>query len=254
MNPIILADNRFLDGTPTATDTDAGYDVNNIIDLRPYTFWKAASVGTKYLTVGPLSPAKSVDTIGIIGHNLFTATASVSVESSVNGSSWTERLAAFTPASDRAVLKTLTSVSAAYWRVKIVTASVAAYCGVVMLGVRLTFPYPPDAPHVPYSESIEAEATRSRGGNLLGNVVRYKPIEISPSFSTLARSWVTDTYKPFWDDYGSELMPFFYAWDLSVYPADVFFASMTEDAVFAPPVSISAYYDSLKLSMRGVKE
>ena len=53
-NPIILYDNRFADGALSATDTESGYDVNNIKDLRAHTFWKAASPGTKYITEAPL--------------------------------------------------------------------------------------------------------------------------------------------------------------------------------------------------------
>ena len=49
MNPVILADNRFLEGTPTATDTATGYDVLHIRDLRTFTSWKGATAGTKYL-------------------------------------------------------------------------------------------------------------------------------------------------------------------------------------------------------------
>ena len=49
--PILLFDNVFEDGTPTATDTASGYDVLNLIDWRNYTYWKAASAGTKHLTV-----------------------------------------------------------------------------------------------------------------------------------------------------------------------------------------------------------
>jgi hypothetical protein len=49
--PLILYDNRLDDGTPTATDTAAGYDVLNLKDLRTYTYWIAGGFGTKYVTV-----------------------------------------------------------------------------------------------------------------------------------------------------------------------------------------------------------
>lgn len=49
--PLILADNRLDNGTPTATDTGAGFDVLNLKDLRTYTYWQALSFGTKYITV-----------------------------------------------------------------------------------------------------------------------------------------------------------------------------------------------------------
>ncbi|MFA5354963.1 MAG: hypothetical protein WC291_12095, partial [Thermodesulfovibrionales bacterium] len=149
--PTILSDNRFLDGIPTPTNTAAGYDVLNIRDYRTYTAWRAASAGTRYITVD-CGTAKSADCLGIISHNLATAACTVSVQSSPDNSTWTTRLTGFVPSTDKAVFKTFTSYSARYWRIKLVTASVAPQLAVVMLGVRLTFPYPADAPMVPYSE------------------------------------------------------------------------------------------------------
>jgi hypothetical protein len=50
-NPLVLYDNRFEDGTPTATDTAAGYNVLNIRDWKTYTFWKGTAADPMYLTV-----------------------------------------------------------------------------------------------------------------------------------------------------------------------------------------------------------
>ena len=119
--PIILYDNRLTDGTPAATDTAAGYDILNILDLRTYTQWKAASSGTKYITID-CGSAKSADCLAVIGHNLYTAGATVSVESSSDNATWTQRLAGFTPTSDKAFMKLFVSASARYWRIKIINA------------------------------------------------------------------------------------------------------------------------------------
>jgi hypothetical protein len=66
---------------------------------------------------------QGANSIAIVKHNLGTAGASVSVESSTNGSAWSERLASFVPSNDKALFKVFTGVSAQYWRIKIVTAS-----------------------------------------------------------------------------------------------------------------------------------
>ena len=48
--PKIPYDNIFASGvTATDTDSDSQYSVDNIYDLRTYTYWKAASIGTKYI-------------------------------------------------------------------------------------------------------------------------------------------------------------------------------------------------------------
>ncbi len=254
MNPVILYDNRLNDGTPTATDTAADTDVLNLRDLRTYTWWQAASSGTKYLTID-CGSAKRADALGIIGHNLGTAAATVSVESSATGA-WAgeevERLAGFAPSDDRAILKLFTSASARYWRIKIVTAAVAPKLAVCLLGERLTFPYPPEVPFVPFTEDVEEESSRSKAGHLLGTVIRYKPIRIAPRFAVLTRDWVFGEFQTFWDDHASERKPFFWAWDLDNMPALIFL--VRHAGRFAPPLSRLAYVDSLALDLEGVKE
>jgi hypothetical protein len=249
--PILLYDNRFIDGTITATDTAADYDVNNIKDLRAYTFWKAASAGTKYLTVD-CGSEKSADSLGIIGHNLFTAGAMLSVESSSDGSVYTERLAAFTPSSDKTVLKTFSSVSARYWRIKIVTATVAPQLAVVMLGQRITFERYLQAPFDPAPEKIEGDSQRSKTGNLLGSVVYYHSMKISADFKNVTPAWIRDTFKPAWDGHLSLLKPFFFAWDPESHPDEVFFVKVPEN--FELRLPYEGVRRSLRLEFEGVKE
>ncbi len=251
--PIILYDNRFIDGTPVATDTAPGYDVLNIRDFRTYTWWKAASAGTKYITVD-CGIAKPADCLAVIGHNLYTANATVSVESSPDNTTWTERLAGFTPPSDKAFLKVFTSASERFWRLKIVTTSMPPQIAVAMLGVRLTFPYPPDTPYIPYSESVEMDVSRGKTGSILGSVIKFKSIEINARFSNLPRSWVMNNIMPFWDGHASALKPFFYAWDIDNYPEMVFFVSIDDGSKYEMPMSVLQYIDSIELKMRGVKE
>jgi hypothetical protein len=237
----------------TATDTALGYDIQYIKDYRTYTFWRAANAGTKYITVD-CGSNKSADTLAVISHNLQVANATVSVESSLNNVTWTERLAGFTPQSNKAFLKTFTSASARYWRLKIVTSSIAPQLAVVMLGNRLTFPFPPDTPFVVYSEGVEAETARSKAGHILGSVINYKTIEISVRFSNLTRSWVLNTFKPFWDNHASDLKPFFWAWDIDVYPDLIFYVSVTDGMKYKMPVSVIQFVDSIELEMQGIKE
>src|SRR4030067_1177984 len=115
MEPIILADNRFLDGTPTATDTAAGYDVLFIRDYKTFTSWKGASAGTKYLTVD-CGTQKSADCVAFVNHNFGTGAAQICVESSDNGTDWTERITPFAVTTDKAALRTFATASARYWR------------------------------------------------------------------------------------------------------------------------------------------
>lgn len=105
MLPILLYKNRFNDGTPIATDTAAGYSVLNIKDLRSYTVWKAASLGTKDLRVD-CGSAKSADCLGLIGHNLATVGADVLVQCSTdNFGADISTVLAIRPTTDKTILQ-----------------------------------------------------------------------------------------------------------------------------------------------------
>lgn len=248
MNPIILTDNRFNNGTPVASGTAAGFDARNIADERPYTWWKGPAVGTYTIKVD-CGAAKSADTLAICGHNLFTIGAQISVESSPTGAVWTNRLAAFTPTSDAALLRTFTSVSAQWWQIKIVAPAGVPQLAIAFLGVRLTFPAPPDAPYIPMEQDVEEESALSEGGYPLGTAIKFKPIRTRPVFSNLARTWVFDTFRPVWENYLSDRRCFFWGWDLTTYPNDYVFLAQ-HVGKYAPGVSILSLADRLDLDLR----
>ncbi|HHT9137388.1 MAG TPA: hypothetical protein ACFYEK_09125 [Candidatus Wunengus sp. YC60] len=253
MNPIILYKNIFDSPIPpTATDTADGYDVLNLLDMRSYTYWQAANAGTKYITIDCSTP-KTADCLSIVGHNLKTSEAVISLESSTDNASWTERIAGFTPETDLALLKTFNTATARYWRVKIVTATIAPRIAVIMSGEKIEFPYPPETPYIPYSETVELDSARSKAGHLLGALIHHKPIEIRAQFTVLSRTWIFDKWLSFWDDHGSKLYPFFYAWDKDAYPEHVYFVSCSEKMRYQTPLSIGTYVDNINLEMEGIR-
>jgi hypothetical protein len=194
-----------IDTTPAATSEAAGYDVENIVDWRAYTRWRATGTGTQYITFDAGSPV-SVDAIGIEGHNIAGAT--VSVEWSTDNSNWTEVLAGFT-ATAGTILKSWTAASKRYWRIKIASASVAPEIGVVSIGARMDFPHYPDAPLDFISESPQRAESVSKTGHLLGVVTRYRPYTFSMQFSDALYTWVTANFDTFWEAHCSLHKPFF---------------------------------------------
>jgi len=251
--PKILYDNLLEGASLTATDPDSEtqYDVDNIVDLRPYTLHRFGAAGTKYITAD-YGEAVSADALGIVGHNLGTAEATVSVESSANNSDWTERLAGFQPANDTALMKEFTSASARYWRIKIVTASVTVQIGVALLGEVLTFERWPRSGLDPDALKIKASSQTSKTGNMLGATLGYVSREFSLKFQNLTPSWVSNTFVPAWDAHLELLKPFLLAWDITNHATEVYFVRLPDNATRAMP------YDpvrrSLSLKLVGVKE
>ncbi len=385
MLPMILSDNRFLDNTPTATDTATDFDVNNIGDLRTWTQWKAASAGTKYLTVQsaltntgsqlltnggsdvwtqgatpfdtltvnanhididsivystsgtqtchtnsiPLTSGKlyrmvatethtsgahinlsgtngfptvtldaganniyfiatdsstiititateasnnactfvlyevidgEADSLYIRYHNFFTASATISIESSNDNSSWTERLAGFTVTDNRAIFKMFTKVQAAYWRVKIVTASIAPYCAIVLLGERMEFPKGlciGDGAIKPHGDiGIVADSVTGETGNLLGTSLKYNPITMEAEFAPGSLwTWWNETFWPWWRDYACRGKPFVWATDASGFPGQIYWMMLDlEEDTYSPPMTLTAKVDRYVMKMKGVLE
>jgi len=278
MNPVILYNNILNNDTLTATSTASGYHVDNLVDMRSYTKWKATSNGTQnidvhasgstflgYQTGGTLRlisggklklqfPAGvPPNAIGIYNHNLYSVGATVKVYYSHDGSSYT-LLYTFVPASNNAQLKTFAGIAAAYWRVELSGMIAAPEIGILMLGIKLEFPWPPDSPVIPKREQLRLNAEYSDAGHLLGAVVAHFPIQIDHKWSRFARNWLDADFLPFWNNYGKQLCPFFYAWDLVNRPSDIYFVSVNPESIYQVPLTLLAYGDELQLSMRGVSE
>lgn len=285
MKPFLLHKNVFEYGTITATDTASGYDVNNIIDGRAYTKWKAASAGTKYLTVSGVLDYHDYDPVylttdtgeeletdtglsleigpgivnalGITGHNLGTARAGISVESSDDaGATWEEELPVFYPSSDKTILVLITSYRRAYHRVKIVSPTIAPEIGVLCLGARLDFPMGLKRAPFLYTLSVEAESPKTKSGNKTSVTVRYRPVTLEHEYTIKAGNydWLVGSFRTFWDDHGSLLKPFFYAPDLVNLPTLVYFAWLPVDAAHAHKAIYVGLSDTFTMKMESLLE
>jgi hypothetical protein len=251
--PVILGENIIELGTPVATDTAAGYDVLNIIDRRPYTWWQAGGFGTKYLTVDCGAPV-TADALGIYFHNLYTCAATISVECSSDNfaGDTTVALAGFTVTTDKAILKLFTSVSKRYWRLKLVTASVAARIAIAFLGDRVTFERYLSGNVDPCPEKILAESIKGNTGNLLGSTLRYIEVPIAWNFNNITPAWIESTFRPLWDSHLSQLKPVFLAWESTNRSTEVYFAKIPDDFTLSMP--FDPYRRSLSLKFEGLKE
>lgn len=275
MNPIILFDNILTEGTLTATSTASGYDVDNIMDYRGYTKWKADDTADQYLTwaMGATAPIRAqtgwyiklqnnallsqvtggvdrADTVGIFNHNLGTIGATVLVQYYSAG--W-NTLATLTPSDDDPILSSFASNISGDWRIKISGMDAAPEVGVIFLGVGLTIPDSPDAPVIPMREGIKAASEVSQSGNLLGTVVAYNPKSIEHRWTNapnITRTWFTTYWEPFWDNHAKLLYPFFYAWDLTNRPDDIFYGRMETNSEKAERLTLLTYSDELILNMK----
>lgn len=250
--PIFLFDNRFSDGVPVASSTDEGYNVLHIRDYRVYTFWQAAAAGTNSIGVD-CGVAKSADCLGIISHNLFTAGAQVSVESSTDNATWTTRLAAFMPSSNKAILRLFDAASARYWRVTIVNSgTIKPKIAVLMLGNRFVFERYLFGEFNPTPERIESRSGVGKRGYLFGRTIEHVRYEFRLSWQNLTDTWVRNTFMPAWDNHISLGKPVFFAVDIDRFPNDIYYLALADG--FALNAPYNPVRRNLELEMVGYKE
>jgi len=253
--PQILYDNRLEDGTPTATQTDSGYDALNLKDWRTYTYWQGTGTSPYYLTVD-CGNAKTADTLAILSHNLYTIGATIYLECSSDNFSGdiTEALAGFAPATDKIIYKNFTSQSKRYWRLKITfTGTKSPRIGILCFGDRITFPYSPEVPFDPTPETVQAESNVSQAGNLLGAVVDYLEVNPKPQWKDLDPSWINTYFNPFWYDHAYLLTPFFWAWEPGDHVTEVFLVSVKPGFNLGRPYE-SGTRQHVSLDLVGIRE
>ena len=165
----------------------------------------------------------------------------------------TEVLSPFTPANDRAFLKTFPSAESRFWRVKIVTASIAAYAGVVLLGDILEWPKPPDAGYMPTRLKTAGWTNRSKLLEAIGKGKRGRTRKDQLKYGSIVRSWLLGTFLPLYRSYYAD-NPFLYCWNLDDPYADVIFAWIPEGYEFKDALTVMERVDKFVLDLEAREE
>lgn len=253
--PYILYENLFEDYTPTVGGGESvatGYSILNVDDWRPYTYVLYDGTATAYVYVD-CTTATSADTLGIFGHNFSTSQPTVSVESSANDADWTERQAGFTNNSnDYAILKTFTTASARYWRVKLTGQGAAPKMAIVCLGAKLDMEKQVQKTFTPNPEKLHVETARSKDGYLMGATVRNISLEINAFFTNCSDTWIRNTFATAWTDHLSLCKPFFWSWNPTTYATEIYLVNIPPDFVKRAPYNFNRR--DLTLMMQGIKE
>lgn len=192
-----------------------------------------------------------ITALGIAGHDLATQGATnIRIDASVGGVGFStfNRLAAFTPSTDRALAKFYDGGAFRFQRLIIpVGYTSPPAIGVLMLATYLQIDALPIAPHDPdareddYTENIGGE------GHLLGVAKNFSMRTFEQLFPWLERTWVKNTWWPFWNANGRK--PIFYLWDWENNPDEASYLRIINSLVTAP---YELTYRSLNLIFSGL--
>lgn len=217
--PKFLYDNRLGDTPPVASSTAVGFDVLNLIDWRPYTWWQPAAMPATVTT--DCGSAKAADYALIYNHNLGSKGASVEIRGSTDNFGASDVLVAgpSSPATDLPLLLTFNSASFRYWRVK-VTGVNAPSIAIAAIGAALTSPVYIEGDFAPIDRIIDGQTNKSENGHPLGKIVNFESWQVDLTLPNVPWSWARSSFLPAWKS-NLRGMPFGFIWDSDLFPEDV---------------------------------
>lgn len=219
--PKFLYDNRFGDATPVASSTAAGdYNVLNLRDWRPYTWWKPASAPSTVTVDSGTSKAR--DYLLVYGEaGTYEARGSTD-----NFGSSDVLLATLVLPATGLGLATFASASHRYTRLRIGSGTPAA--AIAAIGAALESPVFFDGEFDPVRRRVHGQSNRNENGHPLGRIVYFEGWESQILLRNVAWSWARNTFIPAWKAH-LRGAPFGFVWESDLYPEDVRLVQAGED-------------------------
>lgn len=241
--PKICYDNRLADATPAASSTAAGYDVLNLRDWRPYTWWKPTALPAT-VTVD-CGSSVAADYFAVYGHDLFSRGNTIEVRKSTDNFAANDVLVATkTPTADTPFMQEFTSTSSRYWRLKISSGSPPTIA-IAAVGAVLTLPRLLSAGFDPIRRQVMGSINRSEDGHPLGRVVHFEAwaqtLQMRADWTWLRATWV-----PAWKAH-LRATPWLFVWDITDHPDELYLVQSGE--AYDTPHTLGPYADfSLPIS------
>ena len=223
-NPFFAWDNLAADAVLSGTTPLAGGDYFNATNGTTADFWLPDVTATTANYVVDFTADQAISFAAIAAHNLHDFGASVAIQSSPDGSAWTNR-GAVTPATDGGpMVFRFVAFAARYWRVRLtgLTSGNPLAIGVVFLGNETVFPsriYQGFSPIIT-ANMVEVASNVSVGGNLMGSSTVSRGAKLDMSFQHIPPAFLRGPFKPFLEQF-NDGRGFFTAWRPGKYADDV---------------------------------
>ena len=237
-SPRIGYQNLFESASSVSASSEAsGYEGSNAYNWDTASYWKPSSTGTFYLTA-TMAAATDADYFAIYAHNLHTYGASVKLQYSTNGSSWSDATSSQAPSTGRPIFVSFDTISAGWWRIELVTNSGPAQIGFASFGEALIFPWGMRVGFSPATLSRYSDVmnSTSEGGQLLGRSLLRSGARNTIECKLVTPTWARESWLPFIQH--AEIKPFVFSWNWTSYPNEAAFC-FTDGQI--PPVTYSTY-------------
>lgn len=228
--PLVLYDNLMARGTLLSATAADGYDVENCVSGTTWDFYKPAALGLAAVRV-EMASSEEADCALIDAHDMFTNGSYFRIECSDDGSVWTDLTGWIYPEDNGACMAIWPASSHLFWRVLFNNPTAQSRVGVIVLGLKLSFPNGIDSAYrsIPHSRTYTLLGGDSDSGQFTGQNVIRKGATVSPTFPLLDASWVDSDMKAFEAHY-NEGLTFAWAAMPSMYPDDMGYCKRPADA------------------------
>jgi hypothetical protein len=234
----------------TADEAAAGFPVTNLATPITSLRWKGETTGVQTVEID-CGAAEEVNYFGIAGHNFGTDGTNIKLQSSTNGSSWSDVTTARVLPNDYAFMEEFADVDVRYYRLHMTPATLVPQLSVLYIGRVLRMQRRLYVGHKPVTLNRQTTVSSgvSESGQFLGRVKQRQMLQGRADFRNITPDWYRDTFDPF--VLAAEETPFFFAWRPSGYPYEVGFMWFDSDPEMTNDLANGMV--SLSMSMNGMR-
>lgn len=245
-----------VDGTLTSNSTEDSnnYDVANIKNFLEVNSWQAEATGLLdpiYIKFdNGVGNTDTSDYLIILGHNLFTAGATIKLQYSTdNFAADINTVVTKVVEADTVIFEEFIAPSPVrYWRLEISGHDpIVPYMAICVWGQKTILDFATVA-YDPYSQDIKGTVNRSYGGKVTGIHTKHRDRSINITIEDAE----LDVYNDIKTWFEGTWRPFFIAWETANNPDDCWLVWTNPN--MNNPFTSNSSYRNINLSLKGRKE
>lgn len=240
-------------GTATASGSAAGFAAANANTTRTDSFWRPTG-SPAWWRIDAGAPV-NVNYLGIAAHDIGTQDATVAIQRSTDGTTWTGLGLTVEPVDDSPIFVLFGTLSFRYWRIVVTYSGTAPTIGTIAFGEVMEFPRPAVyAPSVSFERAKRTsfDVNISDGGQWLGRTKVRQSLAPTMQVNNLSETWIASTFDEF-ATYAED-QPFFIADRPGDYPASCSYAWSLTDIIPERQTAKASISHSVTMELQGFRD
>ena len=204
----------------TATYEEDIHPATEMTNVATNLWWRSTSTEDQYITV-VAEGTERVDYIGLANHNFGSAGIAYRVQTSLDGSDWTDVTSPRIPESDEPIMHLFEEQFNSFYRIFLEPSDTPPRLAVFYIGKLLSIQRNIYVGHTPITMARDTSflGNLSENGQFLGRVITSEFLSNAVELKNLTPSWYRTNFEPFAQQ--ARYRPFFFAWRPQSYPREV---------------------------------